>query len=389
MTGKKNLENPKQPETGDRPSGKKGTPGKASIGGKEPQTMEELLSVSDFQFKGLKRGEIIEGTIIEIAPKNLYIDISAKTPGVVLGKEYELIKEFVVNNLKVGDKVKAYVGNPENDRGQILLSLRNYIRNFAWNKYKEILESETETEVKGREVNKGGLIVDTSYGLQGFVPGSQLGSSLRNKLDQLIGKTLRVKTIEVDEEKNRLVFSEKAISDATKIAAIAKIIKKVKVGKVLEGEVTQIVPFGLFVKVKMEGEEVEGLVHLSEISWFKVEDLSKNYKVGDMVKVKVVSTEDNRLQFSIKQLLPDPWEGLEGKYTPEKSFSGQVVRLASYGALVELEPGIEGLLHISKIPPEFNINEGDKIEVFIDSVDKENRKISLGLSLKEKPLEYK
>lgn len=356
---------------------------------REPQTMEELIASTGYQFKGLKKGEKVDGVIAEITPKSLFIDIAGKTPGVVLGKEYEMIKDFVMAYLKPGDKVRAYVGNPETERGQILLSLRDFIRDFAWGKYQEMIDLDSTVFVKGRELNKGGLIVDTSFGLQGFIPGSQIGSAFRGRLEQLIGKNLQAKVIEVDRIKNRLVFSEKAISDAQKVAAIAKIIAKVKVGDTFEGEVSQIVPFGIFVKVEVEKETVEGLVHISEVSWLKVDDLTKIYKTGDKVKVKVVSTEDNRIQFSIKQFLPDPWEKLEEKHPLEKGSVGKVIKLASYGALVEIEPGIEGLLHISKIPPEFQINEGDKINIFIDSIDRKSRRISLGLTLKEKPLEYK
>lgn len=356
---------------------------------KEPQTMEELLASTGYQFKGLKKGEKVDGIITEITPKTLFIDIAGKTPGVVLGKEYEMIKGFVEAYLKPGDKVRAYVGNPETEKGQILLSLRDFIHDFAWNKYEAMLASGETTTVKGRELNKGGLITDTSFSLQGFIPGSQIGSIYRGKLEQLVGRALTVKVIEVDKPKNRLVFSEKAVSDAQKVAAVAKIIAKIKVGEVFEGEVSQIVPFGVFVKVAVGGETVEGLVHISEVSWLKVDDLNKSFKTGDRIKVKVVSTDDNRIQFSVKQLLDDPWEKLEEKHPLEKGMAGKVVKLASYGALVEIEPGVEGLLHISKIPPEFQINEGDQVDVFIDSIDRKNRRISLGLTLKEKPLEYK
>lgn len=355
----------------------------------EPKTMEELLASTGYQFTGLKRGQYVWGRILEITPKNVLIDIAGKTPGTVMGKEYELVKQFVMGHLKVGDKVRAYVGNPETERGQILLSLRDFVKDFAWNKYQEMMDKGEITEVKGREVNKGGLIVDTTWGLQGFIPGSQIGQLWRGKIEQLIGKNLQVKVIEVNREKNRLVFSEKAVSDAQKIATLGKIIKKIKIGEIYEGEVSQIVPFGLFIKVKIGKEAIEGLVHISEVSWLKVEDLSQNYKVGDKVKVKVISTEGNRLQFSIKQLLPDPWEKLEEKYPLEKRISGKIAKLVSYGALVEIEPGIEGLLHISKIPPEFEINEGDKIDVYLESIDKEARRISLGLVLSQKPVEYK
>lgn len=356
---------------------------------KEPQTMEELLASTGYQFRGLKKGQYIEGRILEITPKALYIDISWKAPGIITGKEYLQVKDFVMNNLKVGDKVEVYVGSPETDRGQILLSLRDFVKNYAWKKYEEIMKNNQIVEVTGREVNKGGLIVDTPYGIQGFIPGSQFGAFWKGKIDQLIGKNLQVKVIEIKREKNRLVFSEKAVSDAQKVALLGKIINKIKIGDVFEGEISQVVPFGLFVKIKVDKEEVEGLVHISEVSWLKVDDLAKDYKVGDKVKVKVISTQGNRLQFSIKQLLPDPWEKLDEKYPVDKKVTGKVTKLASFGALIELEPGVEGLLHISKIPPEFKINEGDKIDVFIDFIDKVGKKISLGLVLKEKPVEYK
>lgn len=355
---------------------------------KEPQTMEELLAATGYKFKGLKRGEKVDGVVTEINPKNLYIDIGGKTLGVILGKELALIKDFLPN-LKPGDKVRAYVGSPETERGQILLSLRDFVKEFAWKKYEDFLLSGEEMEVKGREVNKGGLIVDAPHGLQGFIPGSQIGSTWRGRIDQLVGKSIRAKVIEVKKEQNRLVFSEKAISDAQKIATAAKILQKIKTGEEFEGEVMQIAPFGLFVKVKIGEETIEGLAHISEVSWLKVDDLNKLYKAGDKVKVKVISTEDNRLQFSIKQLLPDPWDKLEEQYPLEKKVTGKVMKLASFGALVELGEGIEGLLHISKIPPEFMIKEGDQIDVFVDSIDKKARKISLGLVLKEKPVEYK
>lgn len=355
---------------------------------KEPQTMEELLSSTGYQLKGLKKGSFVDGTIKEITRKTLYLDVGGKTEGIVSGKEFELVRGFI-NQLKIGDKVKAYVGSPESEGGQILLSLRDFAKNSAWKEFEDLLSSQEEVDVIGREINKGGLIVDAPYGLQGFIPGSQIGSFWRGKLEQLVGKNLKAKVIEIKREQNRLVFSEKAVSDAKKIANLAKILQKIKNGDIFEAEVTQIVPFGIFVKIMVDKEPAEGLIHISEISWLKVDDLSKLYKLGDKLKAKVISLEDNRLQFSLKQLLPDPWDDLEVRYPLEKGLAGKVIKLASFGALVEIEPGVEGLLHISKIPPEFSINEGDKVDVFIDSIDKKTRRISLGLVLKEKPLEYK
>lgn len=355
---------------------------------KEPQTMEELLLLEKDKVRGLKRSEIVEGVVAEITPKAIFIDIGAKTEGVVLGKEFEHQKDFI-RSLKPGDKVKAYVGSAENDKGQILLSLRQAASSYAWENFDTSMKSGEKVDVKGREVNKGGLIVDAPYGLQGFIPGSQIGSTWQGKLDSLVGRKISVKVIEVNREQNRLVFSEKLISDAEKIEKTAEAIKKLKLEDVFEAEVTQVAPFGVFVRVKVENEDVEGLVHISEISWQKVEDLTKLFKPKDKVKVKIISLEGGRVQFSIKQLLPDPWEEMERKYPVDSKLKGKVVRLTSFGALVEIEPGIEGLVHISKIPPELSINEGDNIDIYIESIDKKSRRISLGLVLSQKPIGYK
>ncbi len=356
---------------------------------KEPTTMEELLAFETNKVRGLRKGEVVDGVVTEINAKTIHIDIGAKMEGVVLGKEFEKQKDFI-KNLKPGDKVKAYVGSIENDRGQILLSLRQAASDYAWGKYEELLKSGEKTDVKGRENNKGGLIVDAPFGLQGFVPGSQVGSSWQGKLEQLVNRTIAVKVIEVDRKQNRLVFSEKQISDAEKIAKAVEVIKSLKLGDAYEAEITQLVPFGLFVKIAdKKGSEIEGLVHISEVSWQKIDDLSSLYKLGQKIQVKIISLDSGRVQFSIKQLLIDPWDELEKKFSTDSKITGKLAKLTSFAALVQIEPGIEGLVHISKIPPEFSINEGDEIDVYVESIDKTNRRISLGLVLSQKPIGYK
>lgn len=354
----------------------------------EPQTMEELLALEGERVKGLKKGEIIDGVVTEVASKIIYIDVGAKTDGVVLGKEFEKQKDYI-RSLKPGDKVKAYVGSIESENGQILLSLRQAAGNFAWGGYEEKLKTGEEVEVKGREVNRGGLIVDSPFGLQGFIPGSQIGSLWQGKLESLINRNLVVRVIEVNREQNRLVFSEKQVSDKEKIAKVADALKKLKVDDIFDAEVTQVVPFGLFVKIKVGEEEIEGLVHISEVSWQKVDNLNETYRPKDKVQVEIISLEGGRVQFSVKQLLPDPWDELGKKYPVDSKIAGKVMRLTSFGALVQIEPGIEGLVHISKIPPETQINEGEDLDVYIESIDKKSRRISLGLVLSQKPIGYK
>jgi small subunit ribosomal protein S1 len=263
-------------------------------------------------------------------------------------------------------------------------------KDYSWRFFEEKLKREEEVEVCGRELNKGGLVVEAPFGMFGFIPGSQLGSLWQKKLESLINRTLKVKVIEADRRQDRLVFSEKQVSEAGKIAARRATLKKLKMDKAYEGVVRQVLPYGLLLEIEIaKGEKIEGLVHISEISWEKIEDLGKLYQEGDSLKVKVLGIEGDKLNLSARQLLSDPWEKLEKKYPKDMPVKGKVTRLASFGALVELAPGIEGLIHISKIPPRFKIEVGDKISCFVESIDQEARRLSLGLVLKEKPIGYK
>lgn len=383
----------------------------SSVQGK-PQTMDELLAQTGYQLRGLKRGNPVEGIITEKTKKAIYIDIGGKTEGMVIDREMKAAKDYI-EGLKIGDKVTAIVTQLENEKGQTLLSLKRAAANAIWSELEEKLKAGETLKVRGVEVNRGGLIVDVK-GAQGFIPASQFGSQLASEINQLINRQVEVKLIEVDREKNRIIFSEKEVSEAELLAAQEKALKKIKPNDVFEGKVVGVMPFGLFVKVataktprksrrdvgirgkqkKAKGAEeisLEGLVHISEISWEKVEDPSKFYKEGDKIKVKVLAIDkkSGRLNLSIKQLQPDPWEKIEKKYPVEAKVKGEVTRLAPFGAFVQLEPGIEGLIHISKVPAGQSIKPGGKVDCYIESVDKEGRRLSLGLMLKEKPVGYK
>jgi len=360
---------------------------------KEPQTMEELLAQSSLPIKIFKVGDVVEGIVTEKTPKAIYLDIGGKTEGMVIDREMKAAADFI-KELKVGDKVLAVVTQPENDRGQTLLSLKKAALQKLWQEFEEKLKTGEIIKVRGLQVNKGGLLVEAK-GLSGFIPASQFSSALAGKVEELIGKTLEVKVIEVEPTKNRLVFSEKAVSEASLLKEQAEALKKIKVGNILEAEITGVMPFGFFAKVNV-GEKrkpvtLEGLVHISEISWEKVEDPAKFYRVGDRVKVKVlgVDKKGGKLNLSIKQLFPDPWEDIEKKYPVDSKVKGTVVRLAPFGVFINLEPGIEGLIHISKIPAEKSFKVGEKVDCFVEFLDKENRRLSLGLVLKEKPIGYK
>jgi len=189
--------------------------------------------------------------------------------------------------------------------------------------------------------------------------------------------------LEVDQAKNRLVFSERLVSEPDKVGEEVGAIEKLEVGDIFDAEVVRVEPFGIFVKVACDAKglplNLEGLVHISEISWEKVSDLSQLYRAKDKVKIKLINKDDSRLQFSVKRLFEDPWENIEEKYPKDKEMEGIVVRIANFGALVKLETGVEGLIHISKLTGGVSVKEGEKVQVYIESIDVQKRKISLGI----------
>jgi small subunit ribosomal protein S1 len=197
----------------------------------------------------------------------------------------------------------------------------------------------------------------------------------------------------LDRNKQRIVLSEKAVSEKDQIALHEKAQEEVKEGEFYEGIIKQVTNFGIFVeievKVNKKSVRVEGLVHVSEMSWEKTSDPLKNFNVGDKVKVRSIKSKDGKLSFSIKQAKEDPWEKIEQKYPIEKQFSGRVVRNSSFGTFVELESGVEGLVHVTKIPPGTDLTPGKTVECYVEEVNREERRISLGLVLTSKPVGYK
>lgn len=354
---------------------------------RDPQTMEELLALEVFRPRGYKRGDVIDGHVSSISGKEVLIDFGGKMEGIVGEKEWEVVRDFVAK-LKAGDKIKAVVISGENDKGQMIVSIRQAGSKFRWQKANELLKSGESVNVRGVEINKGGLIVEFE-GVRGFVPGSQLAPEHQNEVAKLVNRSIGVKVIEVDQEQNRLIFSEKAVAgQADLVKKLEEVRSKVKIGEKYTGKISAVMSYGVFVNLEAGPD---GLVHISEISWTKVEDISKIYKVADKVEVLVlgISETDGKLNLSIKQLLPDPWTDLSKKYTPEQEIKGKVTRVSPYGIFVLLEEGIEGLIHISKVPPEADYKPGDSASCTIESIDSVAHRISLIPVLTVKPIGYK
>lgn len=349
---------------------------------KEPQTMEELLSQTGYTLRGYKRGDVVSGTVISLSPSEILIDIGFKSSGIVSEREMPLIKDLLPN-LKIGDKITVQIVSPESEIGQIILSVKRAGLDKKWKEAKEKLDKEETVEVLGLEAGRSGLLVDWQ-GLRGFIPASQLDAE---RIGAALGAKIKAQLIEVDRTANRLVFSEKRVSSPEKLAKKQLALSKFKIGETYEGKVTGIVAFGIFVGL----EGCEGLVHISEIAWEKVQNPNDYFKTGDKVKVMVISKEETsgKLNLSIKQLTKDPWQELVKKYTPEQQISGKVMKMTGFGAFVQIEKGVDGLIHISKLPAGMELKEKQTVTCVIEAIDFQKRKISLGLVLTEKPVGYK
>lgn len=353
-------------------------------------SMDELMSRKQDKISVPKRGSILKGIVTEVSGRMLTVDIGAKTEGIVIEKEFEDSRDYI-KSLSIGSEVRVYVYSPENDRGQILLSVRSAAQDWQWKKLEDWMRIGKVIDVRGLEINKGGLVARIdSMGFMGFVPTSQLSSKLAVNLENLVNRVFPSKIIEVDRQSNRLIFSEKAVSEAGEIEAKKEILKKLKVGEKIKGIVSGLTDFGAFIKVKVGDKEVEGLVHVSEIAWEKIDKPEKVLKQGQEVEVIItdVSPDSGRIGFSIKNALADPWDEVEAKFPPGKKLEGTVVKIASFGAIVQLEPGVSGLLHISKIPTGKEPKAGDKIEVVIEDLDRGHRKLALGM-FEETPMIYR
>lgn len=367
--------------------------------------MDKLMAKAENFPGALKRGQKVEGVITSLGKKMVLIDIGAKTEGMVSGEDLA-VSEDLLEGMKIGDKIDAYVKYPENDQGQIILSLKQAAEENRWSRFKKLMDEEKEVEVVGLEVNKGGMVVKAGD-IRGFVPTSQFGEKYLGNMEELLNKPFKVRVIEVDREQNRLIFSEKLVSDSEALAKKGEALETVNVGDKFEGTVSGIMPFGVFVTVNVpmkdkgkgkgktkaiESEaKVEGLIHISEISWEKVEDPNELFKVGQEVKVQVIGIDkaNGKLNLSIKQMTPDPWKDIEKKYAVGTKHTGKVVRIVPYGVFVNFEKGIDGLIHISKKPAEKEFNVGDEVEVFVEMLDVKNRRMSLGVVLTEVPVAYK
>jgi len=377
-------------------SKKKTSEKKISPKSKKPQSMVELLKQVDKVIVVPHKDEQITGTIIEKQKNALIIDINAKTLAAVGSREFEIAQDYI-NELKEGQKIEVTVVSEDSSRGgYIQVSLRQAAVDAKWEIFEESLDGDSELTAKGLETNKGGMIVEVS-GVRGFVPSSQFGKDFMGRIDDLLNKTFQVKAIEVDREKNRLIFSERHVSEADELALRDSALSAVESGAIYEGVVSGVMHFGLFVTVEIPVDDkdnvghIEGLVHISEISWEKVDHPKNYHRVGDRIKVKVLGVDEktNKLNLSIKQLSDDPWKEIDKGYPVGTTLTGTVSRVEPFGVFVNVEDGVDGLIHASKLSPDVVYEKGAEVTVTVESVDPDRRRMSLSPILTEVPVGYK
>ncbi len=353
----------------------------------EPQTMEELMSAYGGVFKHFNVKDKVMAKITYIDNKKVLLDIGGKTEGLVTEKAYKLAEDYI-KTLKVGDMVEGVVLVSETRDGYTVLSLKQAAQKQAWDRIEKIFAAGTPIKVEAKAVNQSGVIVEVD-GITGFIPTSQLGREVGKKPEDLVGHKFEAKIIDFDKEQNKIVLSEKEVSQAEEIGKFRDALKDIKEGTESDGVVTTVYDFGAFVKIESDKVPLEGLVHISELSWDKVQNASDVIKVGDKVKVKVIGKKNEKLALSIKQTLKDPWTDADKKYPKDTKVEGKVVRISDFGMFVSLEPGVEGLVHITKIPPTQKYEVGDDVNVTVEEIDPKAKKMSLGLVLTSKPIGYK
>jgi len=357
----------------------------------ETNNMASLLEQEGLGIDFPQQGEIRNGMIASISPGQILVSVGTKSEGIISGREFESIPQDELDELKVGQEIPVYVINPEDSNGNLVLSLNRAREELSWQEADQLMQSKDNYPSKIVGYNKGGLIVPVG-GLRGFVPASQISLSRRANLAgdtpeqrwaKMIGEEIGVCVIEVDRERRRLILSERAASTETRESIKERVIDDLKEGEVRSGRVTSLAEFGAFVNIS----GADGLVHLSEISWDRIQHPSEVLKVGQDVKVKVISIdrEKKRIGLSLRQLMEDPWVQKASRYQEGQLLEGSITRLTKFGAFARIADDIEGLIHISEISekriehPKEVLKEGDVVTLRVIRVDPVNHRIGLSL----------
>ena len=351
---------------------------------------EDFPDLFEKTFITFNKGDIIEGTIVRIDRNEVMVDVGFKSEGVIPSRELSVRKSVNPKDLvNEGDKIQALVLDKEDDEGRLILSVKRAIYEKAWGDIQEI--SDNDKSVKGTVIEsvKGGLIVD--IGVRGFLPASLIDVRRVKELTSYIGEEIEAKILELDRQRNNIVLSRKAHLEQEQSGERKSFLENLEVGNIKEGKISSIVNFGAFVDIG----GMDGLVHVSELSWRHVENPNEIVNVGDIVKVKVLEIDNDkeRISLSIKQVTEDPWLDFELQYKQDDIVDGDVTKVVPFGAFVTIGKGVEGLVHVSEISvdkvdsPELALSIGQKVKIKITELDIPKRRVNL--SIKQADPEWK
>ena len=348
---------------------------------------EELDKAYDETLNKVSEHQVTEGTVISVDKKEVIVNIGYKSDGIIQASEFRYNP-----NLKVGDKVEVYVENQEDRKGQLILSHKKARLSKSWDRVNAALENEEVIQGFIKCRTKGGMIVDV-FGIEAFLPGSQIDVHPIRDYDQFVNKTMEFKVVKINQEFRNVVVSHKALIEEEIEAQKREIISKLEKGQILEGTVKNITSYGVFVDLG----GVDGLIHITDLSWGRVDDPHKVVELDQKINVVILDFDDEkkRIALGLKQLTPHPWDALDADLKVGDKVKGKVVVIADYGAFVEIQPGVEGLIHVSEMSWSQHLRSaqdflsvGDEVEAVILTLDRDERKMSLGIKqLKEDPWE--
>ncbi|EGC19082.1 30S ribosomal protein S1 [Prevotella multiformis] len=356
-------------------------------GAKNEASKDDLTKAYDETLNKIQEHQVVEGTVISVDKKEVVVNIGYKSDGIIPASEFRYNPE-----LKPGDKVEVYVENQEDKRGQLVLSHKKARLQKSWENINKALENDEVIQGYIKSRTKGGMIVDV-FGIEAFLPGSQIDVHPIRDYDVFVGKTMEFKVVKINQEFRNVVVSHKALIEAELEAQRKEIISHLEKGQILEGTVKNITSYGVFVDLG----GVDGLVHITDLSWGRVSDPHEVVSLDQKINVVILDfdEEKKRIALGLKQLTPHPWDSLDPNLKVGDHVKGKVVVMADYGAFVEIQPGVEGLIHVSEMSwsqhlrsaQEF-LKVGDEVEAVILTLDREERKMSLGIKqLKEDPWE--
>ena len=356
-------------------------------GGSTSVSKEEQTASYDSTLNKVSEHQVVDGTVISVDKKEVIVNIGYKSDGIIAASEFRYNPD-----LKVGDVVEVYVENQEDKKGQLILSHKKARLSKSWERVNAALDNEEVVQGYIKCRTKGGMIVDV-FGIEAFLPGSQIDVHPIRDYDVFVGKTMEFKIVKINQEFRNVVVSHKALIEAELEAQRKEIISKLEKGQVLEGTVKNITSYGVFVDLG----GVDGLIHITDLSWGRVSDPHEVVALDDKINVVIIDfdEEKKRIALGLKQLTPHPWDALDANIQVGDHIKGKVVVIADYGAFVEVAPGVEGLIHVSEMSwsqhlrsaQEF-LHVGDEVEAVILTLDRDERKMSLGIKqLKEDPWE--